>query len=614
MSTDSLNQIEELIVQDKRTEASAQLTNLVSQSADPEILSQIGNMFYLIGDYDKALACVSRALSANPSAKNNFTLGLILLKLNKPQDALVQFREACEKEPNNAIGHFQWGIALSQMGSYKGSIGQFNQAIKLNANLIGAYLKAGEISKQLGLYPEAITYLTKALELNPKLPFTLNMLGTIYAIQGQYEKAISEYEKAAAISKDIPNVHRNWATALLNLGKIEEATAHYQIALEENPRDLSAHERALVYNDWGVNLAKLGRLDEAFEKLVHSADIDPKHATSLLNLAFIEFNENEIDKAQAAFEQVATLLPDSFEAHFHLGLCHFLKGNFEDALNLLLRSETLAEEFDELYLALAHVYIQMEEVEKSKEVCLKGIGKNPTNFLLYDAHGLALSEEGQHQQAIEKYQQALKINPSYALAHLHISRSFEALGRIKESEDEYKIALTIEPRCLELEKDLLIELPRGLRNNLALDKALKLLEIAPQDLDVQITLAKALRAQNMLDECKELLRHIMAIDPKNAQAHELLASTYLGEGKLQEADAAFSKASELGARDVSLFYLWAKTLSMLGLHDLALEKYEIASEIDPFDSDVYEAWGSTLKMLGRYQEATEVFKKASNYI
>ncbi len=70
-------------------------------------------------------------------------------------------------------------------------------------------------------------------------------------------------------------------------------------------------------------------------------------------------------------------------------------------------------------------------------------------------------------------------------------------------------------------------------------------------------------------------------------------------GQFVDADDMFRNAAQLFGGDSQMFYFWGETLSLLGLHELALEKFEKACEIDPYDADVYEAWGSTLKMLGK---------------
>jgi Flp pilus assembly protein TadD len=85
-------------------------------------------------------------------------------------------------------------------------------------------------------------------------------------------------------------------------------------------------------------------------------------------------------------------------------------------------------------------------------------------------------------------------------------------------------------------------------------------------------------------------------------------------GRFVEADEMFREAAEVESSEPQLFFFWGKTLSLLGLQELALEKYEKASELDPYDGDIYDAWGAALKSLGRFAEAANVYRRAAEYI
>ena len=89
---------------------------------------------------------------------------------------------------------------------------------------------------------------------------------------------------------------------------------------------------------------------------------------------------------------------------------------------------------------------------------------------------------------------------------------------------------------------------------------------------------------------------------------------FLLQGRFVEADEMFREADQYSDGDPGLFYYWGKALSLLGLQELALEKYEKATEIDPYDADVYDAWGQALKSLGRFADAADVYRRASEYI
>ena len=244
----------------------------------------------------------------------------------------------------------------------------------------------------------------------------------------------------------------------------------------------------------------------------------------------------------------------------------------------------------------------------------KAIKENPSNFLALDAQGTCYSLQERHQEALDFFKQALQVNNSLGLAHIHLAKALEACGRTSEAMLEYKVAVQKDPQCLVPEKEVLELLLEHSNFDTVLSRSQRLLELVPGDEDAQLALARALKAQNRLDEAADVLAKLVNMHPDSGYAHVLEGQIFLAQGKLLEADEKFRTASLLYDGDVSLYYGWGKALGLLGLHELALEKFEKANEIDPYDSDTYEGWGASLKALGRFQEAGEVFKRAAEYL
>jgi tetratricopeptide (TPR) repeat protein len=208
----------------------------------------------------------------------------------------------------------------------------------------------------------------------------------------------------------------------------------------------------------------------------------------------------------------------------------------------------------------------------------------------------------------------LQLNPNFGLGHLHRGRSYEALGQAVSATSDFRQALSIDPKCLLPEKEMIEELLKGSDFDKALHRSIKILEIDVKDEDARLTLASALKSQNRLVEALALCQSIVAKETTNGPAYTLCGQIYMLQGNYVEADDMFRRAAALTQEDPALFFSWGRTLSILGFHELAIEKYQKASEIDPFDGDIYDSWGNTLKTLGRFNEAGEVFKKASKYL
>lgn len=606
--------VHDLVSQGRWDEAYSVLIRWAGQQPhDPEVQYQVGSLCYTIGRFHDAEKHLRSALGdgANPDA--NYYLGLTLCKLNRPTEAIACFRDACEKREGFATGHLHWGLALSQMGSFRGALGQFRQALKLNPRLVAAAYQAGIASYQLGQYSDAVEFFAEACEKDQQLAEAFNGLGVALTALGQHEKALACFGKAWGINDKLPIVQRNWAATLVNMGRLDEAAKHYQEAINMSPKVLEAKERALIYNDWGVNLFRQGRAEESSEKLLHAVSIDPDLIDARLNLGIVLNSLNEHEQAADAFEKALELNPNLPVTNMHLGVSYFLMGRYPEALQRLTAAKS--EETEQtLDLWLGYTFLAMANLEMAERHFDRAVQVNPSNFLALDSLGVALALQDKQAEAVERFKQCLRVNDSFGLAHIHLARSLESAGRASEAMLEYKVAVQKDPTCLLPEKEALEMLLARSQFDMVLSKTQRLLELMPADEDAQLALARALRAQNRLEEAEAVLSQMVAQHPRNGPAQVLEGQIFLSQGKLLEADEKFRNASMLFDGDVALFYGWGKCLGLLGMHELALEKFQKANEIDPYDPDTYEAWGATLKALGRYQEAGEVFKRAAEYL
>lgn len=163
-------------------------------------------------------------------------------------------------------------------------------------------------------------------------------------------------------------------------------------------------------------------------------------------------------------------------------------------------------------------------------------------------------------------------------------------------------------------KESLEKALRAKKIGLVLDRVAKLLRLAPGDVELNLYYAQALKAANKLDECEQIVRRLLGMNPQFGPAHSLLAQLAMNSGQLADADEHFLKASMLYEGDVPLFYSWGRCLCLLGMNELALEKFEKAAEIDPYEGDTYEAWAEALKTLGRFADVAAVYKQAQEYL
>ncbi len=608
--------VNELTGQGRWDEAYSVLLRFAAQQPnDPQIEYQLGMLCFNMGKFPESERHLKTALSINTeSIEAHYQLGLILLKQNRPSEAMAEFREACELQEGFAVGHLHWGISLSQMGSWRGALGQYGQAIKLNPQLVVAHYQAGLACLELGQLQDAGQYFRNATNLDPNLAEAFHGIAMTLMALGRHADALPFFSQATQLNNQLHSIHRNWANALISQGKFDEASRHFQEAVNAGARALSAKERALIYNDWGVSLFHQGKLDEAAEKLTQAVDVDATLLAARLNLGLVHNGLQEYEMAADAFEKAIQEGTDRPEPLLLCGITYLFLGRSAEALERFDQARARGMNSPELNLWLGYAHMALSNKEVAEQNFAIAVKESPQSYLAIDAWGVSLAELGRHPEAVERFGRSINLNRNFSLAYMHLARSLEAMGRKDEARATFKVAVEKDPNCLSGEKETLEVLLKYSHYELAMNKSLQLLDIAPADADAQLTLARSLKGQNRLNECVQVLDSLIDDHPECGPAHALIGLIYLGQGKLSEADEKFRQASLLFEGDVTLYYSWGKTLSLLGLHEMAVEKFQKAVEFDPYDGDTYEAWGATLKVLGRFQEAAEVYKRAAEYI
>jgi len=90
--------------------------------------------------------------------------------------------------------------------------------------------------------------------------------------------------------------------------RYEEAVKWYREAVKLDPKDPN------VSTDLGVSYYYTNQPDRALEQFDHSLKVDPNHLKTILNVGVVKaFGKQDLEGAQAAWEQVIKLAPNSPE-------------------------------------------------------------------------------------------------------------------------------------------------------------------------------------------------------------------------------------------------------------------------------------------------------------
>lgn len=158
------------------------------------------------------------------------------------------------------------------------------------------------------------------------------------------------------------------------LGEIDEAGLREALSTHKKKKDKSALEALRLYN-LSLQLTGSGMLDLAIDTATRSVKAKPDTAEPHILLGFLYLELKEADKALAAFNKAIALDFHSKDAKTGLGGALILKGDVEEAIEIL-NTAAIANPYPQMtYYELGKAYELKGEKDRSIEMYKKAIEK-----------------------------------------------------------------------------------------------------------------------------------------------------------------------------------------------------------------------------------------------
>ena len=133
------------------------------------------------------------------------------------------------------------------------------------------------------------------------------------------------------------------------------------------------------------------------------------------------------------------------------------------------------------------------------------------NWMAHNNLGNALDKQGQLDEAIRHYQEAIRLHPEYALAHNNLGKALGGQGQTDEAIRQFQETIRLKP-----------------------DHA-----------DAHCNLGVALSKKGQLDEAVRQYREAILLEPDNAQAQNNLGIAFYQQGRTADAIRQFEEALRL---------------------------------------------------------------------
>ncbi|MGD1020256.1 MAG: tetratricopeptide repeat protein [Verrucomicrobiia bacterium] len=224
--------------------------------------------------------------------------------------------------------------------------------------------------------------------------------------------------------------------------------------------------------------------------------------------------------------------------------------------------------------------------------------------------GMTMMELGKTAEAIDRFREAVRLDPDYAAAHNELGLALEQTGRIDEAIQQYEQASRLRPDLAEAHYNWGNALVRTHNLDAAIRQYREVLCLQPNDREAHYNTGEILHALGRVREAIEQYEQALQIDPTYAAAHDKLGNALAQSGRLDDAIAHFEQALRLEPGYAAAHNGLANARMLQGKVEEAIRHYEQALQINPDSGATHYNLGVALERVGRVREAKEHYEQA----
>ena len=151
------------------------------------------------------------------------------------------------------------------------------------------------------------------------------------------------------------------------------------------------------------------------------------------------------------------------------------------------------------------------------------VAKRPQNARAHDNLGFTLWNAGNVPDAIEQFEQALRIKPDFVAAHNNLAVALIRLGKVQQAVDQFKQALQLRPDSAELHYSTAAALLLLGKTSEAIEQYEQVVRIQPDNVEAHRNLGLALLQTRRFREAVEQYEQCLRIKPDYSDVQNNLA-------------------------------------------------------------------------------------------
>ena len=424
------------------------------------------------------------------------------------------------------------GEALMAEKAYEKARLEFRNAVQIDPKDAVARVRAGEAAEQLGNFSEAAQMYQSAIAADPGNVEARVRFGRMLAVAGVAAAAFETVDPALQQHPDDAGLLTVRAAALMLKGDLAAARAEVERALRADPK----HEDAIVLLAALQRRAGEGR--EAIVLVSRAVEAAPASTDLRLVLAQLLVDQQRLPEAQSQLEEIIRLEPEELVHRYRLAQLQVFARDVDGAERTLRQAVAANPKSVDARLAL----VSLLAAQRSPEAAGKEIAalreKHPDDLDLMLGLGAFYEQSGQTAPALEVYRAVMArdgTGPKGLAARTRLAAAALAEGDAKKAAALVEEVLAENPRdpdALVMRADL--ALARG-DANAAITDLRAVLRDAPNSVPIHRALARAHLQSGQAALAEETLRTAVQANPRDVMARLDLAQLLLRQERPKEA-------------------------------------------------------------------------------
>jgi len=427
----------ELLQENKNDKAAQALEQAIALKPAPELYLELGNLHWRASRFSDALLILNQGLTMYPNSEALLsTLAKTYAAQGRFDDAVLILDDYRKKHPEIIDLAHEAALYRLEQGRFGEAVDRLNAIPAKDADQTTNFL-LGKGFFGLELYDKAIAAYQLAVATDPEYYNAWIELGLTYEVQKNYIDAERVFSKLVDLGIANQQILFRLVELNLKLNNPDQALSYVQQAADDPALALEAANLLLNRNFY----------DHAAEILDPMARENPIPQDALFFLAVLEYEgRDNPEKAMTYLESIPeghhhyerslifriyllyrkddkagakelcatamNLFPKQPEFHIIMAEMHEYDGEYQQALDLLLKATATWPDNTTILYRLGMVYDRMEHRDQAMLVMDKIISKDPEHADALNYLGYSLAELGRDLKRAELLiENALKVKP-----------------------------------------------------------------------------------------------------------------------------------------------------------------------------------------------------------